>query len=288
MGYLEEFDKKIELSREYFQKACDLGISESCHELAKSYYTKEPKNIEKFVELIDKECDIDALACEILGFAYWGEYKALKVGQDTNKAMNYFKRGCNLDYNRSCEILGRFYSYEEKDYSKGNKYSKKACDLGNGGACNTVGFHYENGYGYDINLQEAYKFYKKACENLKNNYGCGSLGYLYLVSKSADDFANSSEFYEKSCKFNDGDNCANLENFLKNYDFIDRDYKKAKELLKYSCDEKVAQSCGVLGTMYEFGKGVTLDKDKAKAEYKKACDLGYKFGCDELKRLEND
>ncbi|MDA3077329.1 sel1 repeat family protein [Campylobacter sp. JMF_06 NA1] len=289
LGDFYRTNKELEKSNKYFKKGCDLNHTISCAALIVNYSIEKPRDNEKITKYAEKICELnESFVCYLSGMIYMGLDKTIKIPIDTAKGKNYLKKGCAGENNESCYYLGRIYAYDEKNYEKGNKYYKKACDLNNSNACNSIGFHYENGFGFEINLKEAYKYYKKACENLKNNYGCGSLGYLYLVGNMAGDVINSPEFYEKSCKFNDGENCANLENFLKNYDFIDRDYNKAKELLEYSCDEKVPQSCGVLGTMYEFGKGASQDIFVAKENYKKACDLGYKLGCDELKRLEND
>ena len=269
----------LEKAKKYYEKACEKDYGISCHSLG--IFAHEKRDLQKARQYYDKGCNLGyADSCHNLGYLEREE-------QNIEVSMKYFEKGCNLDQNQSCLILGIIYSYNEENYEKGDPYLEKACNLNNGIACNSLGVHYENGIGTKIDLKKAYKFYKKSCENLKDYYGCGSLGYLYLIGNSADDAMNLPEFYEKICKFNDGKHCDDISNFLKNYDFIDRNYTKAKEFLEYSC-KGIPQSCGILGVMAEFGKGMPQDKIKAKEQYRKTCYLNYKLGCDELKRLEND
>ena len=289
VAVLEEENKHLE-ARQYLEKNCNKGNVDSCYVFAGNLIKHEPIDENKAEKIFENLC-VDynynnGAACAVVGTILLFKEKY----EEKHKGVDYLDKSCfENKINYACRQLGAYYFVDEKDknYEKANKYYEEACKLNDGSACNTVGFHYENAMGYETDLKTAHKYYKKACEEFKDNYGCGSLGYLYLVGNSADDFANESDFYVKACKFNDGENCSDLENFLKNYDFIDRDYKKAKELLEFSCNKKCPESCGVLGVMAEYGKGVEKDTNKAKQMYKKACDLEYKLGCEELERVGN-
>ena len=81
-----------------------------------------------------------------------------------------FEKNCNdLKYKMSCKTLGLMYSsgnrLVSKDKSKAIQFYKKACELNDAKSCKNVGIMYYNGEGIaSKNVSEALKFYKKACE----------------------------------------------------------------------------------------------------------------------------
>jgi len=64
-------------------------------------------------------------ACNTLGWIYLYDYP-----RDVQKALQFFKNGCDLNFSYACGGLGYIYKYEFKDREKALKFLKKACSLG--------------------------------------------------------------------------------------------------------------------------------------------------------------
>ena len=78
----------------------------------------------------------DGEACTILGEYYLNTNVIL---QDTEKAIELFRKSCRLKHARGCINLGNYYQTapgELKDLDKAKKLFKKACTLGAYQICN--------------------------------------------------------------------------------------------------------------------------------------------------------
>ena len=74
----------------------------------------------------------------------------------------------------SCGVLGLFYNNGlgvRQSYEKALQYYKKACDLGNGNGCGMVGAFYHDGVVVKQNLSKAKELFGKACD-LGEQIGC--------------------------------------------------------------------------------------------------------------------
>lgn len=95
--------------------------------------------------------------------------------KDYNKANEYFKKSCDLNYGSGCINLGDNYLNGdglEKDINKASEYYQKACDLGYG--CYFI-VTYINGVGYKMEIEE----YEEKC-NSGNSATCVDLGWIYI------------------------------------------------------------------------------------------------------------
>ncbi|TKX32561.1 tetratricopeptide repeat protein [Campylobacter aviculae] len=90
-------------SSEYYEKACDLEVSQSCVELANLYI--EEHNAPKFLEYLNKACDSkDTKTCNDLAKIYEQgvikyklgiEDKEISIKKDSSKALQYYKKACD-------------------------------------------------------------------------------------------------------------------------------------------------------------------------------------------------
>ncbi len=114
--------------------------SDMAGEVAKNTDTDDDKDteiddykkiLEKAFEFARRECSEGApVGCVILGVMYsYGE----GVTKDEDKALDFFRMGCDLDYASACyQLGGRLMSVKKKEAIR---YLKKACELGEHNAC---------------------------------------------------------------------------------------------------------------------------------------------------------
>lgn len=154
----------------YFKKAIDLGDTRSYHNLALLY--KEMGNIpqaKKYYELAISKNQFGARLN--LGTLYYEQ-------KDFSNALKHFEIACTQGNAEAkmiaCHNLAVMYDNGEgvkNDYQQAYKYYKIACDLNYGYACNNLGVLYANGYGTTQNLSKAIELYGKACKYACNK-GC--------------------------------------------------------------------------------------------------------------------
>lgn len=110
----------------------------------------------------------------------------------------------------SCDKLGKYYHNGlgvRQSYEKALQYWKKACDLGNGGGCFLTGGAYYNGKGVKKDLKTAIKFFAKSCE-LEYGGGCDMLGASYYYGVGIkQNLSNAKELFGKACDLGKQDGC---------------------------------------------------------------------------------
>jgi len=80
-----------------------------------------------------KRCEKnEGYACGMVGFFI---DKGFGVEKNHKKAVEFYKKGCNLNDSDSCTLLG-YYAYQNSNKQKAKEYLNKACKLGNQDACN--------------------------------------------------------------------------------------------------------------------------------------------------------
>ena len=169
---------------------------------------------------------------------------------------------------RSCQRLA----------NSGDLTSAEQC---NKEACNNIGLVY---YAAE-NYQQAFKYYKKACE-LNDKFGCFNLGVMYAEGQGVrQDFASARKYYEKACNANNTAACDKLGLLYYDGKGVRQDFASAKKYWEKACNKNDALACGMLGVLYYEGQGVKQNLSTAKQYYGKACDLGSQNGCDNYKIL---
>jgi hypothetical protein len=228
----------------------------------------------------------------------------------SKKAINYYKRSCNMKYAKACYLLasayinGRFYGEFklEKNEEEALKYYKKACEFGDKSSCNKKS-KAEKIREREIKIaerkierekknKERKLKLEKSCE-LERSSSCRSLAYTYYHSK---DYENSKIYFKKACDLEDRYSCCNLgEIYLEK----DDDLKNAEKFIKKSCDldnkhgcklmiyledqkkciNNVALSCRNLAKAYLKGDGFNRNRKSAYKYYLKACNLNDAESC---------
>lgn len=122
-------DKNPTKAREFFQKACDAGDTDTCKEYELTQDTS------KFKAILQKACDAgNQNACPRLGELYAEEAK--NIGKDKGKEL--YQKACDLGSANGCYELAVSYNIGRgvsQDINKAKELYKKACDLKESSAC---------------------------------------------------------------------------------------------------------------------------------------------------------
>lgn len=187
---------------------------------------------------------------------------------NTSEAKAVYEIGASRNHGRMMTELGIMYADEENtdffNFSTANTLYEKSAALNDKDAWNNLGYHYQNGYGYDQNTQKAIEAYTQAGE-LGNGLGWTNLGDLYYFGQLVEkDLDLALEYYLKASKL-----------YYANYDklayiyYQKDDLKKVLSYLKKDHDEEFSPIYYAL--MYEEGLGgLKINLKKAIAYYEKA------------------
>lgn len=121
--------KDLAKAREFFQKACDAGDTQTC----KKYELTQDTS--KFKAILQKACDSgNQNACPKLGELYFSESK----NTSKDKAKELYQKACDLGSANGCYELAVSYNIGRgvsQDINKAKELYKKACDLEESSAC---------------------------------------------------------------------------------------------------------------------------------------------------------
>ncbi|KDR18864.1 cytochrome c oxidase assembly factor 7 homolog [Zootermopsis nevadensis] len=127
-----------EVAYEYFQKGCELGVSESCMNaglmcLGNGPYKRNRKDYNKGLEQLDKGCEgNDPFCCYYIGAMYISGIKEANIAKDMSKAYRYSEKGCALGNMYACANISQMYQRGDgvvKDKEKAEQYKKRALEL---------------------------------------------------------------------------------------------------------------------------------------------------------------
>lgn len=162
---LNEFIKKDHnLSVDFLEKACDLGVLNLCMKLAYKYYEGNDVSKNKANEVFTKLCDSSGLkeACH-----YVNKFNTIKNNTKLdNNSTNYISKltySCNNGDVESCTRLGKSYKLGisiEINKKLAIKYLSKACDNNSGEGCLHLSSYY-----YKNNKTKALSLLQKACDS---------------------------------------------------------------------------------------------------------------------------
>ncbi|ELF2320375.1 sel1 repeat family protein [Campylobacter sp. IFREMER_LSEM_CL292] len=187
------------------------------------------------------------LAILFLNFAYTQDKDLLVVIEKAFNATQYgddmkkYQKDC-IENKKGCSALGFMYKIYE-NYPKAVEFYKRACDLNEGSGCFGLAILYETGEGVKMNGLMAEKFYSKAC-SLNSFYACVHLGALYekgqIVGKNN---FKAVELYRKACDMNHKEGCNSLGFMYENGKGVRKDISKALEYFGKACDLKSDEGC---------------------------------------------
>jgi len=271
------FADDLENLQEY-EKACNLGNSNACIELA-SIYSED--NIKKSFEFYHKACySGSGDTCYNLGMTYYNGL--FNIVKNKNKALNLMKDACDLDYAKGCSAVGFIYN-EDTDFiqkkSEGISFYAKGCELGDGDGCNNLGYIYEKGKEVKQDYKKAIKLYDNACR-FDSIAGCISLGTMYSNGNGVEqNYQKAMDIFNLLCELNILKGCNNLGVMYLNGQGIEQNYQKAIELFTKTCNQNNAQGCFNLGEIYNEKNGIKQNYKYAINFYDKSCSLGLIEGC---------
>lgn len=164
VGNLEEYgNENYKEAKKYYQTACKKTNIEA------TYQIKQIDNT------IDKMSGIfiAQLSCKLLGHLY---YRGNGMKQDIDKAIQYYKKSCDLGDNYACGHIGFIY-YKKEDFKRAKDIFAKSCEKLEGNSCGLLAEMYTNGKGVKKDLSKAKELYGKACDLGSEINGC----FMYKV-----------------------------------------------------------------------------------------------------------
>jgi TPR repeat protein len=203
---------------------------------------QEAGDVAGAAEFYRQACGLnDGAACALLGSKYTRHGEG--VEPDMNRAVEYFRRGCDLGNLVSCDALvqvgaARTSADEEVESAPAEAAAvaaeearepeadpsepvpvtfdamRQGCDDGEAIDCLTLGHMYRDGNGAPQDHNRAVAMYRTACDISKSDdpYGSYACHFAAAAYESGDglprDLARALQYYEKSCKAGNDDSCS--------------------------------------------------------------------------------
>ncbi|GMB90437.1 hypothetical protein NHP190002_11300 [Helicobacter ailurogastricus] len=148
-------------------------------------------------------------------------------------------------------------AFKAKNYTKAIEYFKKSCDLEDGPSCHQVGLMYWEGKGVPKNPTKTFEYYKKAVDSFIED-GFQSevqVGYMYLLGIGTQkNYTEAKKYLQEACNrpilmggggYFSGEACFYLGTMYKGLGFSKND-EKATECFSKSCQYGYKESCKIL------------------------------------------
>jgi len=268
-------------------KACEKGSARDCIEAGFCYEVGDlaKKDTKKAIEFYKRACELNlSIGCSNTAILY-------VKNQNFTKSREFFKKACNNNDAKACHSLAVMYDEGQGvviDKKRAEKLYKKACKKGVGVACYNLGVNYSLGDGVEKNSKKAIKFYTQACDK-KNGAGCSNLGLEYTQGTHLKkDEKKGHALYKKACDLNNYMGCVILGESYYMGTGVKKNINNSLKSYSKACNNGVALGCSKLGIIYYYGDGVTIDKKKAKGLISKACNAGDTDACHNLNILKRE
>ncbi|WP_163833851.1 tetratricopeptide repeat protein [Spartinivicinus ruber] len=278
---------KTDFSQAYrlYRRACDGNNTLGCYQLGRLYDLGEgvPVDPIQAANLYQQACPAVADACYQLGVQY-DEGKGRDP--DVKKATEYFTLGCDKHSGIACYTLAL--RVPAGQWLKRLNLLNQACEEHFAKACLTLGNDYYHGNGIQVNLQESYSFYQKACQ-LTNYQGCYRQAEGLRKGegvKASPVQANT--LYQHACDHKINAACYQLAVNKFAAPTTTEKIAEAVELLDGLCRDDVAQACYDLAQRYQTGQDVLQNGAQAQAYFQLACDGQIAEACFQLGPLMED
>jgi TPR repeat protein len=270
------------MSREYYQKGCNLGDGVACHNLANLHIIGRggPADDKTGVRHLEQACSLNyAAACYRLAVI---TQRGKVVPSDPVAAADLLQKGCDLGDAASCHDLGYLYlegNGVKRDGMTARDLISLSCDQGLPRGCGSLGWLYmqeKSGIDYD----KALELLQTACAG-DDAPSCSNLGYLIETGNGvAADPARAAQYYSKACHGGDLLGCGNLGVLLSEGRGVPRDDLTAFPLLERGCSDSASESCRYVAIFHEEGRaGLPRSEVTARFFRTKACEYGDEPSC---------
>ncbi|CAB3367196.1 Hypothetical predicted protein [Cloeon dipterum] len=158
--YLEAIKKDESKARKVYETNCkDRDFGRSCHKSGTyAFKASDPNGALAFFE---KACGLGVSeSCLNAGLMHVND-KAKETARE--KGLDYLSRGCNGDNSHACFYLSGMHLHE-RNMPEARKYSERACNLGNMYACANLSQMYRKGDGGEKSDEKAELYKKRALE----------------------------------------------------------------------------------------------------------------------------
>jgi TPR repeat protein len=144
-----------------YDRACEKDVASSCVHLA--WMGRGDGGLEP-LGWLERACDLDALACVVLGEVHELDMVA---GSEVKQAADAYQRGCAADDAGACERLASLY-YRGRGVTRDDAVAARlfsvACDGGRAEACAELGLMHEKGLGVNPDAAWSGHYHARACE----------------------------------------------------------------------------------------------------------------------------
>ena len=163
----------------------------------------------------------------------------------------------------------------ELDYEEAVKWYRKSAEQGDATAQYNLAVMYANGYGVELDYEEAVKWYRKSAEqgDATAQY---NLAVMYANGYGVElDHEEAVKWYRKSAEQGNATAQNNLAVMYANGYGVELDYEEAVKWYRKSAEQGNASAQCNLGLIYYEGRGgVDKDNDEAKKWYRKSAKQG--------------
>ncbi len=238
--------------------------------------------LDEAVPVYTLACDAgDAAGCMLLAWENKG----------TGKAVDLFKKACDLGLPDGCAAAGKAY-FDGEGISQDTRQSlalfERGCLQGSAAACVAEAFQYAVGRGVPQDDVRATERYLRACDG-GDASGCYNLGLMAETGRGTDqDFTRAVTAYTEGCEGGSYLACTNLGFLVENGRGTPADEAKAAGYYRRACDgdgcgDRDAKGCLNLGIFALHGRGIPEDPARAAQLFRQACDGGEADACSRLK-----
>ena len=193
------------------------------------------------------------------------------IKKDLNKAIEWLKKGADVEESTCMTALSRIYLDESEEYKKfhntkaGIDYLKKAVNHGNCEAMTHFGYCYIDGTGVGKDNEKAFEYFKKATLGGSSS-GAFALGLAYTHGIGCNKNPKEGiKVWERAVELGDGSAANNLYCIYDNGEYgITKNKEKARKYLLKAAKLEDSLGCLNLGSHYYSGSDL-FEKNRKQA-----------------------
>ncbi len=212
-----------------------------------------------------------------------GQVRPSTVAQDKPKALELFKKSCDLGLPLGCNNEGWMLQMGDgvpEDLERSVELLTRACDQNAEAACASLGWAMEVGKGVEKDDVKAAALYMRGCD-LGSPYACHNLGLMVEAGRGGaqKDPDEAARLHEIACSKDVLAGCTSLGALRRDGLGVPKDVKGAEALFERACSGGHGRGCGLLGDLLGVGEQQAGNAGRVKELYGLACAGGEAFYC---------